>query len=133
MVWLVRTFVLVLALAIAGPPAAAQAEREQKVEIISSVWCDTPDQLETVLRAHYGAKVPLGQAMAAINRNSPDACIVARAIVNIGAEVRRVTAGDIVMSVRSARVHGIMRGEMAMMMQPQTWFYVRIIAELVPL
>ena len=105
----------------------------ENAEVVASLWCDTADQLETVLKAHYHDKVPMGEAMAAINRFSPEACIVARAIVKAGGEVRRLTAGDNIMSLRSARVHGIVRGGYALMMTPQTWFYVKIIAELTPL
>lgn len=112
---------------------AQSPEDADNVEVVSSLWCDTPDQLEAVLRAHYTHKVPMGQAMAEINRSSPDACILARAIVNAGVEVRRVTAGNNIMSLRSAKVHGVMRGQYAMMMRPQTWYFVRIIDELVPL
>ncbi len=116
-------------------PALAQVDKEEaeKVEVVGSLWCDTPDQLETVLRAHYTHKVPMGQAMAEINRNNPDACVIARAIVNMGGEVRRLTAGDRVMSLRSAKVMGVMQGRYAMMMRPQTWYCVRVIDELVPL
>lgn len=105
----------------------------EAVEIVASLWCDTPDQLETVLRSHYTDKVPMGAAMAAINKSSPEACVVARAIVNLGAEVRRVTAGDNVMSLRAANVLGIMQGRYAVMMRPQTWYCVRVVAELTPL
>ena len=118
----------------AGPPAAAQDRRlPDNVEVVASVWCDTPDQLETVMRSHLTDKVPIGEALAEINRDSPEACILARAIVTLGEEVRRVTAGDTIMSLRSANVIGIMRGRYAMMMRPQTWYCVRVVAELVPL
>lgn len=112
---------------------AQNADLPENAEIVASVWCDTSDQLETVLKAHYNEKVPMAQAMAAINRFSPEACVFARAIVNAGGEVRRITAGDTILSLRSARVHGIVRGGYALMMTPQTWFYVRVIAELTPL
>lgn len=119
-------------------PAIAQEQEVEReppadVQVVASLWCDTADQLETVLRAHYTDKVPMGQAMAEINRDNPEACVVARAIVKLGVEVRRVTAGDAVMSLREARVHGIMRGRYALMMRPQTWFCVQIVAELTPL
>ena len=41
---------------------------------------------------------------------------IARAIINPATEVKRLTAGDTVMSLRAARVHGIMRGGYALMM-----------------
>ena len=99
-------------LSLVAPHVAVAEDEEgaQKLEILASLWCDTADQLETVLRAHYTDKVPLPRAMAEINRFSPEACIIARAIINPGTEVKRVTAGDVVMSLRAARVHGIMRG-----------------------
>ena len=134
---MIRLIPVVLMLMALAAPQTARAEESNdenaKIEIVASLWCDTAVQLETVLRAHYTDKVPLPRAMAEINRLSPEACIVARAIVNPGAEVKRVTVGDNVMSLRSARVHGIMRGGYALMMTPQTGYFVRIVAELVPL
>lgn len=127
--FLVAALIPLAASAQGTPP---NAEDIAKSEIVASLWCDTPDQLEIVLRAHYTNKVPMGDAMAAINRNSPEACVVARAIVAPGAEVRRLTAGDNIMSLRSAKVMGIMRGPYALMMRPQIWYYVRIVAELTP-
>ena len=118
-------------------PVAAQTvlpdNLPQGVEIVRSLWCDTPDQLETVLRAHYVNKVPLSSAVAEINLFNPEACIPARAIVSLGKEVRRFTAGDAVLAVREARVHGVMRGPYAMIMRPQTWYSARVVAELTPL
>jgi hypothetical protein len=131
-----RTIQILLLMVAMLQPVAASAEGElsaENVEIVSSLWCDTADQLETVLVAHYKNKKPMGQAMAEINRFSPDACIVARAIVRPGDEVRRVTAGNNIMSLRSALVLGIMRGQYAMMMRPQTWYFVRIVDELIQL
>lgn len=130
---LLQCAVLLAALMSSLVAVAQEKDGPDGVEIVASLWCDTPDQLETVLRAHYTDKVPMGQAMADINRFSPEACIFARAIVNMGSEVRKLTAGDNIMSLRSARVHGIMRGQYALMMRPQTWFCVRIVAELTPL
>lgn len=116
---------------------AQQREREPSeppaVEIVASLWCDTPDQLETVLKAHYTDNVPMNEAMSEINKTSPEACVVARAIVSLGAEVRRVTAGNNILSLRSAQVLGIMRGPYAVMMRPQTWYCMRVVAELTPL
>ncbi len=132
-----------LALALGINAASAQQERRRQpipppgdpgsVEIVGSLWCDTPEQLETVLKSHYTDKVPMVTAMAEINKDSPEACVVARAIVNQGPEIRRLTAGDNVMSLRSASVLGIMQGQYALMMRPQTWYFVRIVAELTPL
>ena len=113
--------------------AIAQGPPPEDVEIVASIWCDTPDQLETVLRAHYADKVPMQSAMAEINRNSPEACVPARAIVKQGAEIRRFTTGDVIVAVRAAQVHGIMRGPYALMMRPQTWYTVKVVAELTPL
>lgn len=109
------------------------AQPPENVEIVSSLWCDTLDQLETVLKSHYTNKVPMSEALAEINRDNPEACIFARAIATSGAEIKRLTAGDNIMSLRSASVHGIMRGQYALMMQPQTWYFVRVVAELTPL
>lgn len=136
MLKLLRCAALVLAVMLSPLPVAAQQEQPQvpeNVEIVASIWCDTADQLETVLRAHYAHKVPMSRAMAEINKDNPEACIFARAIVSMGAEVKRLTAGDTVMSLRSAQVHGIMRGQYALMMRPQTWYCMRVVAELVPL
>lgn len=116
-----------------GAAAQRGAARPDNVEIVSSLWCDTPEQLESVLKSHYTDKVPMAEALAEINRNNPEACIFARAIASTGAEIKRMTAGDNVMSLRSANVHGIMRGQFALMMQPQTWYFVRVVAELTPL
>ena len=114
--------------------ALAQGSRvPDDAEIVASVWCDTQEQLETVLTAHYAKKVPMARAMAEINRDNPEACIFARAIVSLGTEVGKLTAGDTIMSLRSAMVHGIMRGQYALMMRPQTWYYMRVLAELVPI
>ena len=132
------------------PPAAAQdvgpnlqqrpnqrprIEREppEGTEVVAAIWCDTPDQLETVLRAHYDRKVPLASAIATINENNPEACVPARAIIKIGAEVRRFNAEVAIFAVHSATVVGIMRGPYALMMQPQTWYHAKVIAELTPL
>ncbi len=131
-----RAIQILLLLAALAAPLSASAEGEigaENVEIVSSLWCDTADQLEAVLMAHYTHKEPMAQAMAEINRFSPDACIMARAIVRTGREVRRVTAGNSIMSLRAALVLGVMRGQYAMMMRPQTWFFVRIVDELIPL
>lgn len=126
--------VIVILLALAAPQIARAQEGEgAKMEIVASLWCDTAVQLETVLRAHYTDKVPLQRAIAEINRFSPEACVIARALVNPGAEVKRMTAGDRVISLRSARVLGIMRGGYALMMTPQTWYFMHVLAELVPL
>lgn len=125
-----------MALFLALAPAVAKAQdgnSADKVEMVASLWCDTPDQLETVLRAHYTDKVPMAEAMADINRLSPEACIFARAIVSPGSEIRRLTAGDKIMALRQASVLGIMRGQYALMMRPQTWYYVQVVAELTPL
>ena len=122
-------------MALVAPQIARAQEDEEKsakLEILASLWCDTAVQLETVLRAHYTDKVPLQRAMAEINQFSPEACIIARAIINPATEVKRLTAGDTVMSLRAARVHGIMRGGYALMMTPQTWYFVHVLAELVP-
>lgn len=102
-------------------------------QIVASIWCDTPDQLEAVLRAHYDKKVPLEAAMAVINQGSPEACIPARAIVKVGAEVRRFNSEVAIFAVHSATVHGVMRGPYALMMRPQTWYHAKMIAELTPL
>lgn len=131
-----RTIQILLLMASLLQPMSASAEGElnaENVEVVSSLWCDTADQLEAVLLAHYTHKVPMAQAMAEINRFSPDACIMARAIVRAGDEVRRVTAGNNIMSLRAALVLGVMRGQYAMMMRPQTWYFVRIVDELIPL
>lgn len=127
--------VVFMLLALVAPQVAVAEDDEDvsKMEIRASLWCDTPVQLETVLLAHYTNKVPLPRAIAEINRFSPEACIFARAIVTPGAEVKRLTAGDNVMSLRAARVHGIMRGGYALMMTPQTWYHMHVLAELVPL
>jgi hypothetical protein len=114
-------------------PAAAQTDLPDKAEIVASLWCDTPDQIETVLRSHYVDKVPLETAVAEMNRSSPEACIPARAIVTMGAEVRRFTAGEALLAVREAKVLGVMRGPYAVMMRPQTWYSARMLAELTPL
>ena len=103
------------------------------VEIVASLWCDTAAQLESVLNSHYMKKVPMAEALAEVNKDSPEACIMARAIVNQGPEIKRLTAGDNVMSLRSANVLGVMQGQYALMMRPQTWYFVRIVAELTPL
>lgn len=113
--------------------AQRQSAPPDNVEIVSSLWCDTPEQLETVLKSHYTDKVPMAQVLAEVNRDSPEACIFARAIVSTGAEIKRMTAGDNIMSLRAANVHGIMRGQYALMMRPQTWYFVRVVAELTPL
>ncbi len=131
-----RAIQILLLMAALGAPLSASAEGEalpENVEIVTSMWCDTADQLESVLMSHYAHKVPMAQAMAEINRFSPDACIMARAIVRTGGEVRRVTAGNSIMSLRVALVLGVMRGQYAMMMRPQTWYFVRIVDELIPL
>lgn len=126
--------VVVMLMALAAPQIGrAQDGENAKTEIVASLWCDTAVQLETVLRAHYTDKVPLQRAIAEINRFSPEACVIARAIINPGTEVKRMTAGDRVISLRSARVLGIMRGGYALMMTPQTWYFMHVLAELVPL
>jgi len=127
--------IVLMLMALAAPQIAVAQDDEDpsKMEIRASLWCDTADQLETVLRAHYSNKVPLARAMAEINRSNPEACIFARAIVTPGSEIKRMTAGDNVMSLRAARVHGIMRGGYPLMMTPQTWYHMHILAELVPL
>jgi hypothetical protein len=132
MVRLSRLAILLVVLMPSWAWAQGQAT-DEKVEIVGSLWCDTADQLETVLKAHYVEKVPMAEAMAEINRDNPEACIFARAIISPGPEVKRLTAGDAVMSLKSARVLGIMRGRYALMMTPQTWYYVSVVAELVPL
>ncbi len=128
-----RLLPLVLMVIVLGAPQIARAQEGEKLEVLASLWCDTVDQLETVLRAHYADNVPLQRAIAEINRTSPEACIIARAIINPATEVKRLTAGNNVMSLRAARVHGIMRGGFALKMSPQTWYCVHILAELVPL
>lgn len=126
--------VIVMLMTLAAPQIVrAQEGEDAKMEVVASLWCDTALQLETVLRAHYTDKVPLQRAIAEINRFSPEACVIARALVNPGAEVKRMTAGDRVISLRSARVLGIMRGGYALMMTPQTWYFMHVVAELVPL
>jgi hypothetical protein len=128
--------ILLLVSVVAPLSAAAQQQRSpvpDNIEIVASIWCDTAEQLETVLRAHHTHKVPMSSAMAEINKDNPEACIFARAIVSAGPEVKRLTAGDAVMSLRAAEVHGIMRGQYALMMRPQTWYFMRVVAELVPL
>ena len=131
---------LMLALMLTLAPISALAQQKaepedgaESVEIVGTLWCDTADQLETVLRSHFTDKVPMTEAMAAINQFSPEACVVARAIISKGAEVRRVTAGDNIMSLYSAKVMGIMRGQYALMMRPQVWYGVQVVAELTPL
>ncbi len=117
-------------------PAEAQrspAQVPDKAVVVASLWCDTADQLEALLRAHYIGKIPLDTAMAAINNGNPEACIPARAIVSVGAEVRRFTADVAIFAVHEATVHGIMRGPYALMMRPQTWYHAKVIAELTPL
>lgn len=112
-----------------APPAGVP----DKAVVVASLWCDTPDQLETVLRAHYIGKIPLDTAIQTINRGNPEACIPARAIVSVGAEVRRFTADIAIFAVHEAIVHGIMRGSYALMMRPQTWYHAKVVAELTPL
>jgi hypothetical protein len=135
-----RFLCLLVAVLLAVASASSSAQQHQgnedahaTIEIVGSLWCDTPDQLETVLRSHFTDKVPMGAAMAAINQFSPEACVVARAIVHVGSEVRRVTAGDNLLSLYAADVRGIMQGRYALMMRPQTWYGVRLVAELTPL
>ena len=103
------------------------------MDVVSTLWCDTPDQLETLLKAYYVNKVPLSQAMAEINRFDPDACVRARVIVKPGEEVRRFIAGDALIAVSSAQVHGVMRGPYAVMMRMQTWYSATVVAELTPI
>jgi hypothetical protein len=142
---------LMLAVSIvAGPPAAGQSSRPERApvqqergersrevppdtQIVAAIWCDTPEQLETVLRAHYDKKIPLDTAIAAINRGNPEACIPARAIVKDGAEVRRFNSDVAIFAVHAATVHGVMRGPYALIMRPQTWYHAKVIAELTPL
>ena len=119
--------------ALAQRSPAPPTEIPDKAVVVASLWCDTPDQLEALLRAHYIGKSPLDTAMAAINRGNPEACIPARAIVSVGAEVRRFTAEIAIFAVHEATVHGIMRGPYALMMRPQTWYHAKVIAELTPL
>jgi hypothetical protein len=110
---------------------AAQTELPEDMEVVSSLWCDTPAQIETVLRAHYVDKVPLASAMADINRFDPDACVRARVIVKMGNEVKRFIAGEALISVSEAKVHGVMRGAVPMMArQVQTWYSAKVLAEL---
>ena len=118
---------------LASPASAQRAEVPDKAVVVAALWCDTPDQLEALLRAHYVGKVPLESAMATINRGNPEACIPARAIVSNGAEVRRFTADVAIFAVHEATVHGIMRGPYALMMRPQTWYHAKVVAELTPL
>lgn len=147
---------LVLALPIMiGLPASGQSSRPERApeqddrgregrgarsrevppdtNIVAAIWCDTPEQLETVLRAHYDKKIPLETAIATINQGNPEACIPARAIVKDGAEVRRFNSDVAIFAVHAATVHGVMRGPYALIMRPQTWYHAKVIAELTPL
>ncbi len=118
------------AVAFAGA-VAAQTDMPDGMEVVTSLFCDTPDQVETVMRAHYVDKVPLTSAMADINRFDPVACVRARVIVKMGGVVRRFIAGEALISVSEAKIHGVMRGMVPMMAsRVQTWYRANILAEL---
>lgn len=130
-----RNLALVAAGFLIGLDSLALAQKPSEVPdnmaVVSTLWCDTPDQIETVLKAYYVAKVPLSSAMADINRVDPDACVRARVIVKMGTEVRRFIAGGALISVSEAQVHGVMRGPVPMMAtKVQTWYSAQVVAEL---
>lgn len=118
------------ALLLAAGPAASQDGIPEGMEVVATLWCDTPEQVETVMKAHYINKVPLALAMAEINRDEPDACVRARVIVKKEGEVRRFIAGEALISVGKAQVHGVMRGPYAVMMRSQTWYSGTVVAAL---
>ncbi len=130
-----RKLALVAAGLLFGPDSLALAQNPVEVpdgmSVVSTLWCDTPDQIEIVLKAYYVDKVPLSSAMANINRFDPDACVRARVIVKMGTEVRRFIAGEALISVSEAKVHGVMRGPVPMMASKvQTWYSAQVVAEL---
>lgn len=134
-----RKIALMFAVVLLGQAASAHAqgktqkpaELPEDMQVVATLWCDTPEQIETVLKAYYVDKIPLTSAIADINRFDPDACVRARVIVKMGTEVRRFIAGEALISVSEAKVHGVMRGPVPMMANKvQTWYSAKVVAEL---
>lgn len=134
-----RLMTLVLALAITAPAANAQElQPDAKPEMKSAIWCDTFDQIESVMRAHHTDGVPLRAAMDRVNAraNDPGACIAAVAMVVKLDQSRRLFVGKNIKSVMvidTFLILGVVTrragGGMAVLQSPQTWYSAEVLAE----
>ncbi len=132
-----------LAAMMAAAPAVAQDQQPEgkpdaKPEMKSAVWCDTSDQIETVMRAHHTDGIPLRVAIERVNAlaNDPGACIAAVAMVVKLDQPRRLFVGKTVKSVMvidTFLILGVLTrragGGMAVLQSPQTWYSAEVLAE----
>lgn len=112
----------------AGPSQGPQNE----VELVSSVWCDTAEQVESVYRAHYAQGLSIEAAVAKTNTRAaqPSACAVVSALVVEAGEARRFVAGNQMVALSRFVVVGFVKDGRATQIRPQMQYTGRVVAKL---
>lgn len=112
----------------AGPSNAGPSD----VELVTSVWCDTAEQVESVYRAHFAQGLPLEAAVARTNMTAaqPAACAAISALVVEAGEARRFVAGNQMMSLSRFVVVGFVKDGRATQIRPQMQYTGKVIARL---
>lgn len=112
----------------AGPSQAGPSD----VELVTSVWCDTAEQVESVYRAHFAQGLTIEAAVAKTNMAAaqPAACAAVSALVVEAGEARRFVAGNQMMSLSRFVVVGFVKDGRATQIRPQMQFTGKVIARL---
>ena len=132
-----RIAIAIVAVLVVAVSVEAQDKQDKQAEMKSALWCDTPDQVAGVMRAHHVDRLTLWDAAQRINTeaNDPGACIFSLAMVLRTGSVRRLVAGKSIMVIDSYSVLGVMIQRRAvpglgMLNPPQTWYSASVVGEL---
>ena len=127
-----RITLLALAAAIAAGLSCTVAATAQELEVQGAVWCDKPEQLESVLKRHLVDGMPIEAALAMTNAAvaDPSACGAVKAIVSPTGKSRRFVVGDQLMSIAEYTVHGVIKDGQPLKIEALTWYSARMVAKL---